>query len=114
MGSEPSTLLSHELNQDIYTGFNEKKPASRTVLLQIDLSKAFDMVVLDKLLKDLNQSSLPSFVKQWLFVRAVRNRGLKSIPEEPSPVEDSFLVRDWVGTFQTQSSRIKLPLGQVE
>ena len=52
-------------------GFNEKKPASRTVLLQIDLSKAFDMVVLDKLLKDLNQSSLPSFVKQWLFVRAV-------------------------------------------
>ena len=31
-----------------------------------------------------------------------------------SPVEESFLVQDWVGTFQTQLSRIKLPLSWVK
>ena len=56
----------NELNQDISGGFNQKKPANRTLLLQIDLSKAFDMVVHSKLLQDLNNSSLPPFVKRWL------------------------------------------------
>ena len=54
-----------EFNQKISQGFNKKKPASRTVLLQIDLSKAFDMVSHEKLLKDLNRSSLPESVKRW-------------------------------------------------
>ena len=56
----------NELNQDIAGGFNMKKPANRTVLLQINLSKAFEMVSLNKLLQDLNNSSLPPFVKSWL------------------------------------------------
>ena len=56
----------NELNQDISTGFNAKKPPNRTVLLQIDLSKAFDMVDLNKLLADLNQSSLPPHIKRWM------------------------------------------------
>ena len=55
------------LNQDITSGFNHKpKPAKRTVLLQLDLSKAFDMVNLDKLLSGLNNSTLPPALKRWL------------------------------------------------
>ena len=42
----------HEFNQQIAQGFNQRKPAHRTVLLQLDLSKAFDMVSHNKLLKD--------------------------------------------------------------
>ena len=40
-----STLTAlNEFNDDITNGFNKKAPPDRTVLLQLDLSKAFDMV----------------------------------------------------------------------
>jgi len=62
-----STITAlNEFNDDITNGFNQKVPPDRTVLLQIDLSKAFDMVSHDKLLKDLNGSQLPSSLKRWL------------------------------------------------
>ena len=66
----------NDLNQDITRGFNQKKPADRTVLLQIDLSKAFDMVSHDKLLNDLNKSTLPPFVKRWLscYLRGIKSQ----------------------------------------
>ena len=56
----------NDFNTQISNGFNERasvKP-DRTVLLQIDLSKAFDMVNHDKLLKDLNQSNIPGALKR--------------------------------------------------
>ena len=56
----------NDLNQDIAAGFNKSKPPHRTILLQIDMSKAFDMVSHDKLLKDLSNSSLPQHLKRWL------------------------------------------------
>ena len=52
----------HDLNAEIATGFNRRKPMGRTALLQIDLSKAFDMVSHDKLLQDLLDSALPPAV----------------------------------------------------
>ena len=62
-----STLTAlNEFNDDVTNGFNQKIPPDRTVLLQLDLSKAFDMVSHDKLLKDLNGSQLPSSLKRWL------------------------------------------------
>ena len=61
---------------DISEGFNKSKPADRTVLLQVDLSKAFDMVSHTKLLQDLNQSSLPPGVKRW-FCTYLRGRQSK-------------------------------------
>ena len=64
--SDHSTVTAlHDFNQVIAEGFNQKKPAHRTVLLQLDLSKAFDMVNHDKLLKDLNNSTLPPDIKRW-------------------------------------------------
>ena len=56
----------NDFNQRVADGFNKKKPPDRTVLLQIDLSKAFDMVSHEKLLKDLNQTTLPEPIKRWL------------------------------------------------
>ena len=64
--AQHSTVTAlNDLNIDIVDGFNEKKPPARTVLLQIDLSKAFDMVSHAKLLKDLNGSTLPPAIKRW-------------------------------------------------
>ena len=55
----------HEFNQSIANGFNQKKPANRTLLLQLDLSKAFDMVAHEKLLDDIHNSPLPDHLKRW-------------------------------------------------
>ena len=64
--SNHSTVTAlNEFNQKVADGFNKKKPADRTVLLQIDLSKAFDMVSHEKLLSGLLNSSLPYFIKRW-------------------------------------------------
>ena len=55
----------NEFNAQVSDGFSQKRPPDRTVLLQLDLSKAFDMVNLDKLLSELNQSTLPPSIKRW-------------------------------------------------
>jgi hypothetical protein len=57
----------NEFNSQVANGFNEKrsKRPDRTVLLQIDLSKAFDMVNHDKLLKDLESTNLSPCLKRW-------------------------------------------------
>ena len=55
----------NDLNQAISSGFNKKKPPDRTILLQIDLSKAFDIVSHEKLLKDLEKTTLPDPLKRW-------------------------------------------------
>ena len=50
----------------IATGFNARKPAKRTGLLSIDLSKAFDVVERDKLLSKINGTDLHPNLKRWL------------------------------------------------
>ena len=58
--AQHSTVTAlNNLNIDIADGFNEKKPPARTVLLQIDLSKAFDMVSHSKLLQDMKTQPFP-------------------------------------------------------
>ena len=42
----------NEFTQSVTDGFNKKQPPDRTILVQLDLSKAFDMVSHDKLLRD--------------------------------------------------------------
>ena len=46
--------------------FNEPKPASRTGLLSIDLSKAFDIIERDRLIAKINSTNLRPNLKRWL------------------------------------------------
>ena len=56
----------HDFNKAVTDGFNLNPPPDRTVLVQLDLSKAFDMVNHDKLINGLNETSLPGHIKRWL------------------------------------------------
>ena len=63
----------NEFNINVTNGFNKIRPPDRTVLLQIDLSKAFDMVSHNKLIADIDNSSMPGAFKRW-FTCYLRGR----------------------------------------
>ena len=62
--STVSALLP--LANRVADGFNERKPARRTGLLCVDLSKAFDVVTHHKLVERISQSDLHPNLKRWL------------------------------------------------
>ena len=51
---------------NIAIGFNQPKPASRTVMVSLDISKAFDAVDHDLLLGKISDSTLHSNVVRWM------------------------------------------------
>jgi hypothetical protein len=51
---------------NVAIGFNEKKPASRTGMVVLDISKAFNAIDHDLLLEKIAASSLNSNVVRWL------------------------------------------------
>ena len=56
------------LATNIARGFNEAKPAARTGLLSVDLSRAFDIVRRDLLLEKIDATGLDNNLKRWLAV----------------------------------------------
>ena len=70
-----TTTALTTITDDIAQGFNQLKP-ERTLLLAVDLSKAFDMVNLQKLISKIQQSTLPPSIVKWLsaYLRGRRSR----------------------------------------
>ena len=70
---------------DIAAGFNQRKPPMWTVLVSLDLSRAFDTVNHDKLLQKINATSIHNNVKRWLSAylkgreQAVNYGGVQSV-----------------------------------
>ena len=54
-----STAL-HSITNSIAKGFNQKKPPSRTILVSLDMSKAFDSVNIHKLTDKILQTNIPT------------------------------------------------------
>jgi hypothetical protein len=51
---------------NITIGFNEPKPASRTAMVSLDISKAFDAVNHDLLLQKISNTTLHSNITRWM------------------------------------------------
>jgi hypothetical protein len=51
---------------NVAIGFNEKKPASQTVIVSLDISKAFDVVDHDLLLDKISMTTLHSNITRWM------------------------------------------------
>ena len=58
----------------VAVGFNQRKPAKRTGLLAIDLSKAFDVVRRDRLLDKVASTDLHPNLKRWMAASLVDRR----------------------------------------
>ena len=61
-----TTTAMHHITRKICDGINQKKPPHRTILVAIDLSKAFDTVDHRILLHDILETSIPNNYKRWL------------------------------------------------
>ncbi len=72
--STTSALLS--LTNCALNGFNRKNPPDRTIVVALDLTKAFDSIPHTKLIDKVSNTSLPSSVTRWLsnYVRGRKSR----------------------------------------
>ena len=59
-----STAL-HNINEVIADGFNSKKPHSRTVMVTLDMSKAFDTVNTHILIEKIQKTNIPPTIKKF-------------------------------------------------
>ena len=65
-GRSTATALQ-DITDHIKTGLNKKKPVDRTIMVAIDLSRAFDTVNHELLLKEISDLNLDSKIKCFLF-----------------------------------------------
>ena len=61
-----TTTALHQISHQITQGLNRSKPCHRTVLVALDLSKAFDTVSHDILLDDILHTTMPNWCKRWI------------------------------------------------
>ena len=62
-----STITAlHKINNKIAEGFNKKRKPDRTVLVSLDISKAFDTVNIHTLLQKIANTKIPSRIIKFL------------------------------------------------
>src|SRR6478609_3345734 len=60
-----STAL-HQLTNQITQGFNKPQPPDRTIVVSLDLSKAFDTVTIHSLIHKLHQTNIPPTIIKYI------------------------------------------------
>ena len=61
-----TTTALHAIHDHIQRGLNEKRPNKRTVMVALDLTRAFDVVNIGILMKIILETTLPQTIKRWL------------------------------------------------
>lgn len=61
-----TTTALHIMQDQISRGINQERPCARTVMVALDLSKAFDTISTEILLKDIHDSNVSPKIKRWI------------------------------------------------
>lgn len=62
-----TTTALHTIQDQISRGLNQDAPCSRSIMVALDLSKAFDSISIEMLLQDLLETEIPCPIKRWLY-----------------------------------------------
>ena len=82
-GHNTTTALC-EISTFITEGLNSTRPVQRSILVALDLSKAFDMVD-HAILKDIYDTTLPNTIKRWQITCPGAYLMLNSEDRNPNP-----------------------------
>ena len=55
-----------KITNQIVKGFNQKQPPERTIVVSLDLSKAFDTVNIHNLIQKIQQTNIPNLIKKFV------------------------------------------------
>ncbi|KAI5731922.1 hypothetical protein M8J77_018439 [Diaphorina citri] len=61
-----TTTALHLVHEQISNGLNQERPCKRTILVALDLTKAFDTISTEILLQDILDSTILPKIKRWL------------------------------------------------
>ena len=56
----------HTLNNTVEKGFNQMAPPARTIIVALDMSKAFDTINIHTLIRKLLQTNIPGTIIQFI------------------------------------------------
>ena len=98
-----TTTALCEQSTTITDGLNSKRTPERSIMVALDLSKAFDTVSHTTLLQDVQDPSLPNTIKRWLSIYMAdcqsyleyrsAHSTLRSNKQRASPLLFTFLIR---------------------
>lgn len=57
----------HIIQDQVSRGLNQERPCSRTVMVALNLSKAFDKISIEQLKEDIYETEIPWIIKRWLY-----------------------------------------------
>ena len=60
-----TTTAIHEITENIIQGFNEKRPPSRTAMVSLDMSKAFDTINIHTLIHKIHNTNIPATIQKF-------------------------------------------------
>jgi reverse transcriptase-like protein/retrotransposon-encoded endonuclease len=61
-----TTTALHKITNTITTGFNQRRPPNRTIVVALDMSKAFDTVNVHKLINKIHNTNIPQNIQKFI------------------------------------------------
>ena len=62
----PTVTALHTLNNTVAKGFNQMSPPARTITVALDMSKAFDTIIIHTLIRKLLQANIPGTIIKFI------------------------------------------------
>ena len=79
-----TTTALHQITNQITQGFNLKQPPERTIVVSLDLSKAFDTVNIHNLIHKIHQTTIPNTIIKFISSYIKGRKGFTLIQDSKS------------------------------